>query len=55
MKTRYLIASLVATTLLATSAFAVVRSGSSADVKPAAASFETTPVVHSALGLSRPI
>ncbi len=53
MKNRVLIASLVAATLLATSAFAVVRNGSSSDVKPIAASFDNTQIVHSTLGLSR--
>lgn len=56
MKTRVLIASLVATTLLATSAFAVVRNnGSSAEAKPAAASFDNAQMVRSTLGLSRPL
>ena len=54
MKTRYLVVSLFLTTLVATSAFALVRTSSvrseQADVAVAAA-----PLVQSALGLSRPL
>jgi hypothetical protein len=55
MKTRYLVVSLFLTTLVATSAFALVRTTSSVRSEQANVAVGAAPLVQSALGLSRPL
>jgi hypothetical protein len=56
MKTRYLVASLLLTTLVATSAFALVRTSSTRGEEPTPGLIaQNAPLVQSALGLSRPL
>ena len=56
MKTRYLVASLLLTTLVATSAFALVRTSTVHTEQTAAdTSFDSAPLLQSKLGPSRPL